>query len=96
MVEVVINQKRIKLNLNEFKQLLFREEKQPIIKTSISDIINNNEYKRKYILIKDHGYPNDEEMIDMADDYRKRKALEELIKDAVIKPAMSKIKKQLN
>ena len=48
MVEVVINQKRIKLNLNEFKQLLFREEKQPIIKTSISDIINNNEYKRKY------------------------------------------------
>ena len=48
MVEVVINQKRIKLNLNEFKQLLFREEKQPIIKTSISDIINNNEYKIKY------------------------------------------------
>ena len=48
MVEVVINQKRIKLNLNEFKQLLFREEKQTIIKTSISDIINNNEYKRKY------------------------------------------------
>ena len=46
MVEVVINQKRIKLNLNEFKQLLFREEKQPIIKTSISDIINNNEYKK--------------------------------------------------
>ena len=27
---------------------MFREEKQPIIKTSISDIINNNEYKRKY------------------------------------------------
>ena len=48
MVEVVINQKRIKLNLNEFKQLLFREEKQPIIKTSISEIINNEEYKRKY------------------------------------------------
>ena len=48
MVEVVINQKRIKLNLNEFKQLLFREEKQPIIKTSISEIINNKEYKRKY------------------------------------------------
>ena len=47
-VEVVINQKRIKLNLNEFKQLLFREEKQPIIKTSISEIINNEEYKRKY------------------------------------------------
>ena len=48
MVEVVINQKRIKLNLNEFKQLLFREEKRPIIKTSISEIINNEEYKRKY------------------------------------------------
>ena len=48
MVEVVINQKRIRLNLNEFKQLLFREEKQPIIKTSISEIINNEEYKRKY------------------------------------------------
>ena len=55
-----------------------------------------DEYKRKYILIKEHGYPNDEEMIDMADDYRKRKALEELIKDTIIKPAMSKIKKQLN
>ena len=48
MVEVVINQKRIRLSLNEFKQLLFREEKQPIIKTSISEIINNEEYKRKY------------------------------------------------
>ena len=47
MVEVVINQKRIKLNLNEFKQLLFREEK-PVIKTNISTIINNDEYKRKY------------------------------------------------
>ena len=29
MVEVVINQSTIKLNLNEFKQLLFREEKRP-------------------------------------------------------------------
>ena len=48
MVEVVINQKAVKLNLNEFKQLLFREEKQPIIKNNISDIINNKEYKRKY------------------------------------------------
>ena len=48
MVEVVINHKRIKFNLNEFKQLLFREEKQPIIKTSISDSISYNEYKRKY------------------------------------------------
>ena len=48
MVEVVINQKAVKLNLNEFKQLLFREEKQPIIKNNISDIINNEEYKRKY------------------------------------------------
>ena len=47
-VEVVINQKRIKLNLNEFKQLLFREEKQPIIKTSISEIINNKDYRMKY------------------------------------------------
>ena len=48
MVEVVINQNTIRLNLNEFKQLLFREEKQPIIKNNISDIINNKEYKRKY------------------------------------------------
>ena len=48
MVEVVINRKRIKLNLNEFKQLLFREEKQPIIKTSISNIINNEDYKERY------------------------------------------------
>ena len=48
MVEVVINQKRIKLNLNEFKQLLFREEKKPVIRNNISDIINNDEYKRKY------------------------------------------------
>ena len=48
MVEVVINQKAVKLNLNEFKQLLFREEKQPIIKNNISAIINNKEYKRKY------------------------------------------------
>ena len=48
MVEVVINQSTIKLNLNEFKQLLFREEKRPIIKNNISDIINNKEYKRKY------------------------------------------------
>ena len=48
MVEVVINQSTIKLNLNEFKQLLFREEKRPIIKNNISDIINNEEYKRKY------------------------------------------------
>ena len=48
MVEVVINQKRIRLNLNEFKQLLFREEKQPIIKTSISEIINNKDYRMKY------------------------------------------------
>ena len=48
MVEVVINQKRIRLSLNEFKQLLFREEKQPIIKTSISEIINNKDYRMKY------------------------------------------------
>ena len=48
MVEVVINQNTIRLNLNEFKQLLFREEKRPIIKNNISDIINNEEYKRKY------------------------------------------------
>jgi len=48
MVEVVINQKRIKLNLNEFKQLLFREEKKPVVRNNISDIINNDEYKRKY------------------------------------------------
>ena len=48
MVEVVINQSTIRLNLNEFKQLLFREEKRPIIKNNISDIINNEEYKRKY------------------------------------------------
>ena len=48
MVEVVINQSTIKLNLNEFKQLLFREEKRPIIRNNISDIINNKEYKRKY------------------------------------------------
>ena len=47
MVEVVINQKRIKLNLNEFKQLLFREEK-PVIKNNISTIINNDDYKEKY------------------------------------------------
>ena len=32
----------------------------------------------------------------MADDYRKRKALEELIKDTIIKPTMDKVKKQLN
>ena len=50
MVEVVINQSTIKLNLNEFKQLLFREEKRPIIKNNISDIINNKEYKRKYVM----------------------------------------------
>ena len=48
MVEVVINQKRIRLSLNEYKQLLFREEKQPIIKTSISEIINNKDYRMKY------------------------------------------------
>ena len=48
IVEVVINQSTIKLNLNEFKQLLFREEKRPIIRNNISDIINNKEYKRKY------------------------------------------------
>ena len=48
MVEVVINQNTIRLNLNEFKQLLFREEKRPIIKNNISDIVNNEEYKRKY------------------------------------------------
>ena len=48
MVEVVINQSTIRLNLNEFKQLLFREEKRPIIRNNISDIINNKEYKRKY------------------------------------------------
>ena len=48
MVEVVINQNTIRLNLNEFTQLLLREEKRPIIKNNISDIINNEEYKRKY------------------------------------------------
>jgi len=48
MVEVVIKKNTIRLNLNEFKQLLFREEKRPIIRNNISDIINNEEYKRKY------------------------------------------------
>ena len=48
MVEVVINQKRISLNLKQFKDLLFREEKKPVIRNNISDIINNDEYKRKY------------------------------------------------
>ena len=47
-VEVGINQNTVKLSLKEFKQLLFREEKQPVINNNISDIINNEEYKRKY------------------------------------------------
>ena len=55
-----------------------------------------NEYKKKYILIKDYGYPTDEEIIEMADDYRKRKGMEELIKQAIIKPAMDEVKKDLN
>ena len=55
-----------------------------------------NEYKKKYILIKDCGYPNDEEMIEIADDYRKRKDIENLIKSAIIKPVMDKVKKDLN
>ena len=47
-MEVGINQNTVKLSLKEFKQLLFREEKQPVINNNISDIINNEEYKRKY------------------------------------------------
>ena len=48
MVEILLDGKRISLNLNEFKQLLFREEKQPTIKTSISSIINIDDYKERY------------------------------------------------
>ena len=48
MVEVVINQNRIKLNLNQFKELLFREDKTPLLKNNISEIINNQEYKNKF------------------------------------------------
>ena len=47
-MEVVINQKRISLKLNEFKQLLFREDRRPIERNNISEIINNDEYKEKY------------------------------------------------
>ena len=48
MVEVVINQKKISLNLKQFKELLFREEKTPVIKNNISELTNNDEYKEKY------------------------------------------------
>ena len=48
MVEVLLGEKKIKLNLNQFKELLFKEEKKPIIKNNISTIINNDDYKAKY------------------------------------------------
>ena len=47
-MEVVINQKRISLNLKQFRELLFREEKRPVIRNNISEIINDDDYKRKY------------------------------------------------
>ena len=48
MVEVVINQKRISLKLSEFRELLFREDKTPVIKNNISELINSDKYKEKY------------------------------------------------
>ena len=48
MVEVVINQNKTKLSLSQFKELLFREDKTPLLKNNISEIINNQEYKNKY------------------------------------------------
>ena len=35
------------MSLGKFKELLFKEEK-PVIKTSISTIINNDDYKERY------------------------------------------------
>ena len=48
MVEVGINQNKTKLSLSQFKELLFREDKTPLLKNNISEIINNQEYKNKY------------------------------------------------
>ena len=47
-MEVVINQKKISLNLKQFKELLFREEKTPVIKNNISELTSSGEYKEKY------------------------------------------------
>ena len=47
-MEVVINQKRVSQKLSEFRELLFREDKTPLIKNNISELINNNEYEKKY------------------------------------------------
>ena len=47
-MEVVINQKRVSLKLSEFRELLFREDKTPLIKNNISELINNDEYEKKY------------------------------------------------
>ena len=47
MVEILLGEKRIRLNLIQFKELLFKEEK-PVIINNISTIINNDDYKEKY------------------------------------------------
>ena len=53
MVEVAINQKRIKLSLSQFKELLFREEKveppkKKIHTLKIEFVLNNKEFLDKY------------------------------------------------
>ena len=46
-IDLIINGKRKRMSLGKFKELLFKEEK-PVIKTSISTIINNDDYKERY------------------------------------------------
>ena len=46
-IDLIINGKRKRMSLGKFKELLFKEEK-PAIKTSISTIINNDDYKERY------------------------------------------------
>ena len=50
MVEVVINQSRIKLSLSQFKELLFRDEKTPKKRQSkkIDSVLSDKEYLNKY------------------------------------------------
>ena len=46
-IDLIINGKRKRMSLGKFKELLFKEEK-TVIKTSISTIINNDDYKERY------------------------------------------------
>ena len=62
MVEVVINQNKTKLSLSQFKELLFREDKTPLLKNNISSNRNKDfmsVYNKESLKIVEKIYEKD-------------------------------------